>query len=74
MQGVAPGGAQGGAQSVESLSPALGRKRRIEHEYDRGGALQHLAAWDGQRGYIMGRYESSILAFPRFCQGVATTQ
>ena len=42
-----------------SLSPAPGRKRRVEHEYDRGGALQYLAAWDVQRGYIMGRCEPS---------------
>jgi hypothetical protein len=42
-----------------SLSPAPGRKRRVEHEYDRGGALQYLAAWDVQRGSIMGRCEPS---------------
>jgi DDE superfamily endonuclease len=40
-----------------SLSPAPGRPRRVEHEYDRGGALQYLAAWDVQRGYVMGRCE-----------------
>jgi hypothetical protein len=42
-----------------SLSPAPGRPRRVEHEYDRGGALQYLAAWDVQRGYVMGRCEPS---------------
>jgi len=31
--------------------------RRVEHEYDRGGALQYLAAWDLRRGYVMGRCE-----------------
>jgi len=39
------------------LAPAHGRVRRVEHEYDRGGALQYLAAWDLRRGYVMGRCE-----------------
>jgi hypothetical protein len=38
-------------------APASGRARRVEFEYDRGGALQDLAAWDVRRGYIMGRCE-----------------
>ena len=42
-----------------SWRPAPGRKSRVEHEYDGGGARQYLAAWDGQRGYIMGRCEPS---------------
>jgi hypothetical protein len=42
-----------------SLDAAPGRPRRIEHEYKRGGALQYLAAWDVQRGYVMGRCEPS---------------
>ena len=42
-----------------SLDSAPGRPRRIEHEYERGGALQYLAAWDVQRGYVMGRGEPS---------------
>ena len=41
-----------------SLGPAPGRQRRVEHEYERGGALQYLAAWDVQRGYVLGRCES----------------
>jgi DDE superfamily endonuclease len=41
------------------LNPAPGRPRRIEFEYERGGALQYLAAWDVRRGYIMGRCEST---------------
>jgi DDE superfamily endonuclease len=40
-----------------SLPPAPGRPTRIEHEYKRGGALQYLAAWDVQRGTVMGRCE-----------------
>jgi hypothetical protein len=40
-----------------SLPPAPGRARRVEFEYDRGGALQYLAAWDVRRGYVSGRCE-----------------
>jgi hypothetical protein len=40
-----------------SLSPAPGRAAHIENEYERGGALQYLAAWDVRRGYVMGRCE-----------------
>jgi hypothetical protein len=42
----------------ETLAPGPGRRRRIEHEYERGGALQYLAAWDVQRGRVMGRCEA----------------
>lgn len=38
--------------------PAPGMRRRLEFEYERGGALQYLAAWDVRRGYVMGRCES----------------
>jgi DDE superfamily endonuclease len=40
-----------------SLGPAPARHQRVEFEYDRGGALQYLAAWDVRRGYVMGRCE-----------------
>ena len=46
---------QARSRGQPSLSPAPGRERRVEHEYARGGALQYLAAWEGQRGYVMGR-------------------
>jgi DDE superfamily endonuclease len=42
-----------------TLPPGPGRRRRVEHEYERGGALQYLAAWDVQRGRVMGRCEAS---------------
>jgi hypothetical protein len=42
-----------------TLGPAPGRHRRVEFEYDRGGALQYLAAWDVGRGCVMGRCEPS---------------
>jgi hypothetical protein len=40
-----------------SLPPAPGRPAYIENEYERGGALQYLAAWDVRRGYVLGRCE-----------------
>lgn len=40
-----------------TLNMAPGRRRRVEFEYDRGGALQYLAGWDVRRGYVMGRCE-----------------
>jgi hypothetical protein len=43
----------------ETLGPASGRRRRVEAEYERGGALQYLAAWDVQRGLIMGPCETN---------------
>src|SRR5712691_8702735 len=42
-----------------SLPPAPGRAKRIEHEYERGGARQYLAAWDVRRGLVTGRCEAS---------------
>lgn len=35
------------------------RCMRIEHEYERGGALQYLAGWDVRRGRVMGRCEAT---------------
>ena len=40
-----------------ALPPASRRPTYIENEYERGGALQYLAAWDVRRGYVMGRCE-----------------
>jgi hypothetical protein len=40
-----------------TLPPGPGRNRRVEHEYERGGALQYLAAWDVQLGRVLGRCE-----------------
>ena len=37
--------------------PGRRRKRRIEAEYKRKGALQYLATWDVHRGIVMGRCE-----------------
>jgi hypothetical protein len=43
-----------------SAPPApRGRAMRIEHEYERGGALAYLAAWDVHRAKLFGRCEPS---------------
>lgn len=34
--------------------PSPGRTRRVEFEYDRGGALAYLAAWDVRRAKVFG--------------------
>ncbi len=38
-----------------TLPTGPGRPMRVEHEYERGGALQYLAAWDVRRGRVLGR-------------------
>jgi hypothetical protein len=38
--------------------PRPRRRRRIEPEYKRMGALQYLAAWDVRRGTVLGRCEA----------------
>lgn len=52
--------------------PGPGRPRRIESEYERGGALQYLAAWDVHRGMVMGRCEkrTGIRSFGRLVSQV----
>jgi DDE superfamily endonuclease len=56
----------------ETLGPAPGRRRRVEAEYKRGGALQYLAAWDVQEGLVMGLCEAKtgIEPFGRLVQQV----
>ena len=39
------------------VEPAPGRQRRVEHASARGGALQERAAWEVQRGEVLGRGE-----------------
>jgi DDE superfamily endonuclease len=55
-----------------TLGPAPGRRRRVEAEYERGGALQYLAAWDVQEGRVTGLCEarSGIEPFGRLVQQV----
>ena len=49
---------QARARRRPGLGPAPGRERRVEHEYERAGALQYLAAWDVHRAKIFGRCEA----------------
>jgi DDE superfamily endonuclease len=49
---------QARVRCADTLPPGPGRVRRVEHEYERGGALQYLAGWDVQRGVAMGRCEA----------------
>jgi hypothetical protein len=38
--------------------PKPGKCMRVEHEYERGGALVYLAAWDVRRAKVFGRCEA----------------
>ena len=55
-----------------TLEPGPGRPRRVAAKYKRGGALQYLAAWDVQRGQVMGRCEArtGIAPFARLVEQV----
>lgn len=48
----------------------------VEHEYERGGALQYLAAWDVQRAKLFGRCEptTGIAPFGRLVHQVMTAE
>jgi hypothetical protein len=55
-----------------TLPPAPGRAMRVEHEYQRGGALAYLAAWDVRRAKLFGRCEptTGIAPFGRLVDQV----
>jgi DDE superfamily endonuclease len=59
-----------------ALPPGLARMMRVEHEYDRGGALAYLAAWDVYRGRVFGRCEAAtgIAPFGRLVQQVMSQE
>ncbi len=42
-----------------SLAPGRSRTMRVNHDYDRGGALAYLAAYDVHRGQVFGRCEAT---------------
>jgi hypothetical protein len=60
----------------ESAPPAPGRGQRVEHEYERMGALTYLDAWDVRRGGVTGRSEpkGGIEPFDRLVWQVMTKQ
>jgi len=59
-----------------TLAPGQARIMRVEHEYDRGGALAYLAAYDVHRAQVFGRCESTtgIEPFGRLVTQVMTTE
>jgi hypothetical protein len=59
-----------------TLAPAPGQAMRYEHEYERGGALQYLAAWDVRYGVPLGRCEAKtgIEPFHRLVDMVMTKE
>jgi len=59
-----------------TLPPGIARTMRIEHEYDRGGALAYLAGYDVHRAHLMGGCEPStgITPFEALVQQVMTQQ
>jgi len=52
------------------------RVMRVEHEYDRGGALAYLAAWDVHHARLFGRLEptTGIAPFGRLVEQVMTVE
>ena len=56
--------------------PAPARGQRVEHEYERMGAVTYLDAWDVHRGKVMGRTEPTggIAAFDRLVWQVMTKE
>jgi len=59
-----------------TLAPGRARMMRVEHEYDRGGALAYLAAWDVHRGKVFGRCEptTGIAPFARLVEQVMSVE
>ena len=55
-----------------TLAPEPGQAMRVEFEYQRGGALAYLAAWDVRRAKVLGRCENTtgIEPFGRLVQQV----
>jgi len=58
------------------LAPAPGAPTRVEHEYERKGALAYLAAWDTRAARLFGRCEarSGIKAFDALVDQVMSQQ
>jgi transposase len=58
-----------------TLAPGQARAVRVNHEYDRGGALAYLAAYDVHRARVFGRCEprTGIVPFMNLVTQVMTT-
>jgi hypothetical protein len=63
-------------RSYATTAPAAGRPQRVEHDYDRGGALCYLAAWDVFGARLIGRCEpqTGIVPFRRLVEQVMTAE
>jgi hypothetical protein len=59
-----------------TLPPGRARLMRVEHEYDRGGSLAYLAAYDVHRARVSGRCEATtgIEPFGRLVEQVMTAE
>jgi len=59
-----------------TLPPAAARAMRVEHEYERGGALAYLAAWDVHQARLFGRCEptTGIAPFGRLVTQVMAAE
>ncbi|HEX5996774.1 MAG TPA: IS630 family transposase [Jiangellales bacterium] len=59
-----------------TLPPGRSRLMRVEHEYDRGGALAYLSALDVHHGQVFGRCEPStgLAPFARLVEQVMTSE
>jgi hypothetical protein len=59
-----------------TLPPGKARMMRVEHEYERKGALQYLAGYDVHRAGVIGRMEptTGIEPFGRLVAQVMTTE
>ena len=59
-----------------TLPPGKARAMRVEHDYQRGGALTYLAAWDVRRGQVTGRCEhtTGIAPFCRLAEQIMTAE
>jgi hypothetical protein len=59
-----------------TLPPGKARMLRVEHEYDRGGALAYMAAYDVHRARLFGRTEptTGIEPFGRLVEQVMTVE
>jgi hypothetical protein len=59
-----------------TLPPGAARVMRVEHEYERRGALAYLAAWDVHQARLFGRLEptTGIVPFGRLVEQVMTTE
>jgi transposase len=59
-----------------TLPPGKARAMRVEHDYERRGAVAYLAAWDVHRGQVAGRCEDTtgIAPFARLAEQVMTTE